>query len=208
MKLCVILVCLLFVAVNNYSQQRDSMYCYNVTADKKQVWDSPELDAAFRFSGMPLTTTADSLSDESESAGKSAHNLPFSSFRQIPSRLISFAILKSKKWRCPLDLGTYVFESLNEPREDDFGLIERYKSDFAKNVFWERTIGRSKLVMNGAKGFSDFFLSSSMGSQLDFVSPKMYRKCTVAYSTPLKWATLGAGVDFRSWAIRIFLVTW
>lgn len=200
---------LLIMSATVCSQQRDSMYCYNVNAGRRTVWVTPDVDVSFRLPGMSQVVVNDTT--ESADATVSARSVPVSTQRFIPSRFLSFAILKSHRLKSHCDFGLSLFNSYNEhqeEREDYFPLIEEYKSDFARNVFWERSIGRSKLVMNGAKGFSDFFLSGSMGSHLDFVSPKIYRKCTVAYSTPLKWATLGAGVDFRSWALRIFLVTW
>jgi riboflavin kinase/FMN adenylyltransferase len=80
-------------------------------------------------------------------------------------------------------------------------------SDFARNMFWTRSFGKWQLVMNGAKGFCDVFSTEYMEKQFSFVSPELYRKYTVAYSTGLKWGTFGAGVNLRTFDFRIFLVS-
>ena len=85
--------------------------------------------------------------------------------------------------------------------------MEEYRSDIARNLFWTRSFGKWQLVMNGAKGFCDVFSTEYMEKQFSFVSPELYRKYTVAYSTGLKWGTLGAGINLRKLDFRIFLVS-
>jgi len=184
----VITMYLLVVALTMSAQQNEIVYyCYN-----EQKYSSFEES----YSGIVGITISDSISTNHRQA-------PYFPFRK--SLFTTNFIFNPQ--RPSFDLNRSVYRYYQNSSIKCYDFLEEYRSDIARNLFWTRTFGKWQLVMNGAKGFCDVFSTEYVGKQFDFVSPELYRKYTVAYSTGLKWGTLGAGLNLRTLDFRIFLVS-
>lgn len=183
----VIILYLLTVALTIPAQQNENVYyCYN-----EQKYKSPESD----YSSITALASKDSIQKQyNQSPG-------------FPVRSKSYTSGSLCFKQSSFDLNRSVYNYYHNSSVKTYDFLQEYRADFARNMFWKRSFGKWQLVMNGAKGFCDLFSTEYMEKQFSFVSPELYRKYTVAYSTGLKWGTFGAGVNLRTFDFRIFLVS-
>lgn len=145
-------------------------------------------------------------------SGEKTYNAPEDS----TTNQLKYGLTYKKRHLCSLllpskcdaaNLNADIYSYYRSSSQKVYTFLDEYRSDLARNLFWKQSFGKWQLVMNGAKGFCDIFSTEYMEKQFSFVSPELYRKYTVAYSTGLKWGTFGAGVNLRTLDFRIFLVS-